>query len=215
MRLVLDALHVPGGSPSNLQDAVREAIAVVGAERALLALMDMPPEPLRDAISVLEVADADGIPWVALAPGDTPAIEGASAEALTRIGRRLAEGQWVVTPARVPSSGDRRETAWWVVDPATGRIRDEHETGRHMAEYAKTNEPVPSWAERMRDVACRVTRPAIAVASILFAVTSGNPDTAGLAKSIAKAGQTAEENRKRGEEARKIACLGKGGGAGG
>jgi hypothetical protein len=213
-RLVLDALHVPGTTGTGRMAAARDAAAVVGAERTLLALMGLEPEPLGDAVSVLQAADAADIPWVELAPGDTPSIEGASADTLARIRTRLAAGDRVITPARVPTAGDRRATAWWVIDATTGLVRDEHETGRHMAEYAKTNEPVPSWSERMREVACRAAAPAIVVASLLFAATGGAAGGDVLSK-IAKAGQMAEENRKKGEEARKVACLGTGGSAGG
>ncbi|MFN8518706.1 MAG: hypothetical protein U0667_04780 [Chloroflexota bacterium] len=210
-RLVLDALHVPGTPPASRAAATREAAAIVGAERTLLTLLGLEPQPLGDAASVLETADAASIPWVELAPGDDPSIEGASPDALARIRARLASGDRILTPTRVPTVGDRQATAWWVIDPVTGLIRDEHESGRHMAEYAKTNEPVPSWAERMRAVACRAVGPAIVAASLLFAVTGGDPNVGSLLGKVAKAGQMAEENRKKGEQARKIACLGSGG----
>lgn len=215
-RVVLDALDVPATPAPDRAAAARDAQAVVTAERALLRLLDLEPAPLGDAIGVFEAAAADSTPWLHLRPGDTPLIEGASDVAIARIARHLSDGAQILTPARAPERGSTRATAWWVIDPVTGLVRDQHESGRHgpFVEYSGQNARTVGWAERFRRASCRALGPLVVAAGIVFALGGATGDSAQLAKALAKTAQAAEENRRRGEQARKIACAGSGAASG-
>lgn len=212
-RLVLDALQVAGQRPIDRTSAARDAQAVVGAERALLTLLGAEPEHAGDAGSVFEAADAGSVPWMVLRPGDTADINGASADANARIARQLAAGNHVITPTRVPDQTSALGTAWWVLDPRTGVIRDEHQSGRHMAavDYANQNREVVGRAERFRRFACRATRPLMFAATLWWFGSGFDPAAGELLDEVATAAETAEANRRRGEEARGAACSGTGG----
>jgi hypothetical protein len=210
--LVLDALRVAGGHPTDRASAAREAQAVLGAERMLLELLDLEPAPLGDAASVFQAADTAGIPWTVFQPGDTPMVESASDDALARISRQLAAGNTIITPGRAPALGAERATAWWVVDPATGTVRDEHESGRHAvsADHATGNARTVGYAERFRRVSCRMVGPVMLAATLFYFGSGFGADAAELIDSIATMTEAAEENRRRGEAAREAACTGAG-----
>jgi hypothetical protein len=211
-RLVLDALHVPGDDPTDTLSAARDAQAVLGGERMLLDILGLEASPMADATSVFEAADAAGSPWTLLQPGDRPSIEGASDDALARIARQLAEGKVVIAPASAPALDGDRATAWWVVDPSTGIVRDEHETGRHAAatEYAGQNARTVSYAERYRRLSCRLVGPVMLAATLFYFGSGFSADAAELVDSVATMTEAAEENRRRGEAAREAVCTGAG-----
>ncbi len=211
-RVVLDALQVPGAVPSDRGAAARDAQAVVGAERALMELLGIEPTPLGDAASVFEAAETAGIPWTVLRPGDTPAIEGASPDTSARVARQLAAGNHVLTPSSVPAVASGRGTAWWSVDPDTGVVRDEHESGRHseFAEYSNQNAQTVGYAERFRRFACSASRPIMLAATLWWFGSGFDPSAGALLDEVATAAEAAEANRRRGEEARQAACAGAG-----
>ncbi|MET0773368.1 MAG: hypothetical protein ABWZ82_09805 [Candidatus Limnocylindrales bacterium] len=211
-RLVLDALRVPGNRPSDPASAARDAQAVLGAERMLLDLLQLEPLALGDAASVFGAADAEGVPWTVLRPGDTAEIDGASDDALARIARQLAAGNTVITPASAPALGSERGTAWWVVDPTTGYIRDEHESGRHavMGDHATHTARTVGWSERFRRVSCRMVGPVMLAATLWYVGSGFSTDSATLLEEVATMTEAAEENRRRGEAAREVACAGAG-----
>ena len=153
-RLVLDALHVPGDHPIDPASAARDAQAVVGAERMLLELLGLEPLALGDAASVFEAADAAGIPWAVLRPGDTAEVEGASDDALARIARQLAAGNTVITPASAPAVGSDRGAAWWVVDRRRGPSA--MSTSRAVIRRPPSTRPTTPgrWAMRNATAAC-------------------------------------------------------------
>jgi hypothetical protein len=185
---------------------------VLGAERMLIELLGLEPTPLGDAASVFAAAAAAGIPWRVFRPGDQVQVDGASAEATARIARRLAAGHTVITPASAPTLGPRRGTAWWVVDPTTGIIRDEHESGRHAttAEHATHNARTVGYAERFRRLSCRMVGPVMLAATLWYFGSGYSADAATLLEEVATMTEAAEENRRRGEAAREAACAGAG-----
>lgn len=105
-----------------------------------------------------------------------------------------------------------RGTAWWSIDPRTGVIRDEHESGRHweFAEYTANNARTVGYAERFRRFACSVSRPIMLAATLWWFGSGFDPAAGSLLEELATAAETAEANRRRGEEARQAACAGAG-----
>lgn len=130
--LVLDAPWVPADPPADVAAAARDAIATMLAERSLAAIAGI-PDGAGSASGVLAAARAAGAALGALAGPGAPIPDGASALATARIGARLAAGETVVVPSLVPIVDGRGVLAWYVVDPVTGLVRDEHENGRHTA----------------------------------------------------------------------------------
>ena len=210
-RVVLDALHVPGPHELDAAGIASDAQAVVAAEALMLDLLELPDVPLGDAAAVFEAVHDQGIGLTWLAPGDDPAIPGASAAAQARMQQQLAAGQSLLTPMFAPSLSGVTTTAWWTRDPASGLLRDEHESGRHqvMAEETVQTEQSITWAERYRRLACRYSGVVALAASLLFIGTGGEVGGDAV-KAVVKIAQTAEENRKRGDAATKIACAGSG-----
>ncbi len=209
-RLVLDALHVPGKPPSDASAAARDAEAVLGAESLILRLLDLQPVPSSDATAVFDAARAEGIPLRWLVPGDGPSIPGASADAVARMAQRLREGDLLLTPASVPEEAGVSQTAWWVVDPLTGVVRDEHESGRHqVGENAVEDQTAVRAAKAYEPMSCRLGGVLVLAA---FLLTVGLPGLqsppAQLIGAIAKTYAAAEKNRQAGEAALKIACRG-------
>lgn len=209
--VVLDALHVPGPDDLDAPGIASDAQAVVAAETLMLDLLELRDVPLGDAAAVFEAAHDQGIGLRWLAPGDDPSIPGASAAAQARMRQRLTAGQSLLTPVSAPSLAGVTTTAWWTRDPASGLWRDEHESGRHadMVEDTVQTEQSITWAKRYRDLACRYAG-AVALAGSLLYVGTGGAVGGDAVKGVVKIAQTAEENRKRGEAATKIACAGSG-----
>jgi hypothetical protein len=79
-----------------------------------------------------------------------------------------------------------------------------------MAERAIQEGQTLSWGERFRRLGCRIAGPLAIAGSILFGASGGTAG-ADIVKAAVKIATAADENRKRGEAARKIACLGTGG----
>jgi hypothetical protein len=130
--------------------------------------------------------------------------------------RQVAAGNEIITPASVPAIASGRGTAWWVVDPETGTVRDEHESGRHaeFAEYSNQNAQTVGYAERFRRFACAASRPIMLATTLWYFGSGFGSDAANLLEEVAsaaEAAEAAEENRRRGEEARAAACSGAGG----
>ena len=159
---------------------------------------------------MFRAADDAGIAWTLLAPGDHPVIDGASADTLARIEARLGEGALVLTPAAVPAAVGSRATAWWLIDPGSGLVRDEHQSGRHaaMGEYTGTNATPAIGADRFRRMMCRVGGVVVVAVGVLaLGYPAGTGTATGdLVKQFGKAAELADENRRRGEFARMLAC---------
>lgn len=170
IRFTFDVLEVPAGeapdtgdatttadseaTPSRMGSAAREAAAILGAETFLGALVGSPTGGIDDTAGVLDAVAADGIAWRLLAPGDRPEIDGATADALARIDRQLAQGNRLLVPATAPERDGRRGLAWWVIDPVAGTIRDEHQSGRHTAlpEEGRQTSEASAWSRHYRRV---------------------------------------------------------------
>ncbi len=139
-----------------------------------------------------------------------PQVSGASPQALARMSARLADGYTLVTPATAPAVYGKAKTAWWLVDPVTGAVRDEHESGRHQAnvEYGGTNATTESstWS-RFCAFANSMRTPIFIAAVALYAATGGESG-GGAISAINKIAQGREAQRKAGEKALQIACPG-------
>jgi hypothetical protein len=207
VRLVFDALHVPAVAGADPAAAARDAQAVLGAETLLTSFVGLGVDDVEDAAGVFRLARNAGTPMTLLEPGDAPTIEGASGAALARMTQRLAGGLALLTPSIAPTANGSTGTAWWTIDPATGVVRDEHESGRHSqtVEYSGNTERSLTMGERFRRIACKITGPVVIAASLIFAATGGDVG-ADVLKGMAKAAQMAEERRREGEKARQIAC---------
>jgi hypothetical protein len=207
VRLVFDAVHVPGTTGADRLSAARDAQAVLGAEALLTAFVGLDEDDVEDAGGVFRLTRDAGSPLVLLQPGDVPLIERASAAALARMGQRLDAGLSLLTPSVAPTADGTTRTAWWTVDPSTGVVRDEHESGRHSqtVEYSGTTERSLTMGERFRRIACKITGPVVIAASLVFVATGGQIG-GDVLKNVAKTAQLTEERRRQGEEARKIAC---------
>jgi hypothetical protein len=147
------------------------AASTVLAERELLN-RDVPVSGVgaaNDALGAFDVATALGTRMVALRPGG--AVQATAAipdEARARMSAYLARGASLLEPVPEVAQAGGPPYAFWIVDPASGTLRDENAFGRHPegAEDAEVTEevavkPVPKW----RILACRV------VAAAMIAVT--------------------------------------------
>ena len=90
--------------------------------------------PAPDVAAIFARARADRIPLLVIVPATPDRAESVSAAsgAKARLRARLAEGWIVVLPERAVSFGAEPVIGWWLVNPATGVVLDEMESGRHQ-----------------------------------------------------------------------------------
>ncbi|HKZ92864.1 MAG TPA: hypothetical protein VJZ50_12065 [Candidatus Limnocylindrales bacterium] len=203
-RFVLDALEVPTAPTPDRLTAAQDAQALLGAEALLTALLDGDAASTSDSVSVLRGEAPTGL--VTIGPDDIGSLPaGLSPQARARMTERLGDGYWLMTPAAPAADG----TAWWYVDPRTGLVRDEHESGRHSAaEDIIVRSQALSRTERIRRFACRVAMPAAIAASIIFTL-AGSPEGPKLQRAVYNvATQTARREEQR--KAAQAACSGTG-----
>jgi hypothetical protein len=202
---------VPAIAPADSGQAARDAQAVLDAEGMLVAVTGGTIDPLGDASSVFQAAAKAATPLVTLAPGETPLITGASPAALARMTVRLADGYTLLTPATAPALYGTARTAWFLVDPASGVVRDEHENGRHPAnvEYGGQTARTTSKWQKFCNLAFRLRAPLL-VASIALAGATGFDAKSGgaLMKAIGKTGSALYKRREEADKALKLACPG-------
>lgn len=210
-RVVLDALHVPAFAGADAAAAAADAAAIPAAEHLLAALAGEALSRADNAGSVLAVARAAQKALVKLADGQAE-VGGASADALARMAEDIAAGRAVLAPERAVMMDGRAVLAWWTIDLQTGLVRDRHENGRHSetVEYETTNTPGLTAADRFRRFACTIVRPLALAGAIIFAASGGTAGT-DIVKAAAKIATAADETRKKGQAATKIACMGQGG----
>ena len=175
-QLVLDAAYVPGYPPSDALDAARDARSVITAEAAMLSMLAESAASLADVGSVFEAARTSGIPMTRLEPGDPIDVGGLSEQAQARIEARLDGGYSLLTPSQAPSIGGLSQTAWFVIDPATGVVRDEHESGRHqMGEEAPQQGNALARTETTRKTTCAASKGWFLAIALFLSVLAG-PD---------------------------------------
>jgi hypothetical protein len=210
-RVLFDAVHAPVWSAADTVAAAADAAAIPAAEQLLAALAGETLARRDNAGSVLAVARAAGRELRVLAPG-TEAFGEGSADARARIGDDLAGGKTVVVPASPVRMDGTAVLAWWTIEPASGLVRDRHENGRHSetVEYETTNVPGLTAAERFRRFACKIVLPLAIAGSAVFAITGGEAGGS-MIKAAVKIATAADETRKKGQAATKIACMGTGG----
>jgi hypothetical protein len=206
-RFVLDALLVPAANPPDAATAARDAQATLAAEAMLAAMAGDVSGALDDASGVFDAARTAGTPWLVLRPGDQVRPAGASEGAQARIDARLADGYWIVTPATAPGADGVTSLAWWLVDPDTGVVRDEHEQGRHaaVAEYGGQNAQTTSRWQSFCNLAWSIRRGFVVAAAALFIGTGGAAGGDAL-KAVVKIVEAQQQNQKAGDEALRIAC---------
>ncbi len=196
-RLVLDALHVPAASPQDAVEAAHDAQAILAAEQMILVATGEVPATLGSAGAVFDAARRDAIPLSVLGPGDTPQVPGASGQALMRMNIRLEDGFRLVTPSTAPSVDGITRTAWYVIDPSTGLVRDEHESGRHVdiSEEAGEQGEAASLLGKARKLVCTLGNKwnmAVVIFGSLLAL-GGEPGAAH--RSARGAGRGSDEGR--------------------
>jgi hypothetical protein len=155
--------------------------------------------PLSSAAQVFEAARAASIPLVVLKPGETAnTLSGLSADALVRLNKRLADGYGAISPQSAPTIDGATATAWWLIDPVTGTIRDEHESGRHqvLPERAAKECQSVGWAVKFR----RLHR-AITIVMTLGAATLMASGQGEAGKELGETVQEMEDKKKKAEEA--------------
>lgn len=208
--LTFDALHVPARGPSDDRSAARDALAVLAAEQMLAGIAGDTDGSAADSAAVLAQAYANGTEFVSLAPGDTLQGVTASTEALVRMQARLDDGFALLAPERPVVVDGEEATAWWTVDPVSGVVRDEHESGLHAesAEYSITTSRSISMMDRFRRLGCSIARPVAGVALVLFLATGaggGSPLYTPLSAVSSAASKRAESEAAR-KAAEKAAC---------
>lgn len=215
-RLILDMLHVPAGPIHGTAAAAADAVASVAAESLLASLLgDEGSLDAGDSWDVLEVARLAGIPFVSYGPGDLPAVSGASAEAHARMEDRLAAGLHLLTPSRVPAIDGIERTAWWLIDPVSGVVRDEHEDGRHqqLTEERIAQEPGRRARRPLHEHwACRLVLRAVGSSMLVLFLATGGTDPSSLAgiKGGGLMSLDSRERQRRTEKAVEAACRGRG-----
>jgi hypothetical protein len=147
------------------------AASAVLAERELLN-GDVPVTGIgaaNDALGAFDVAKALGMPIVALRPGGAvQPSPGIPDEARVRMSAYVARGDSLLEPVPKVAQSGGPPYAFWIVDPASGTLRDENAAGRHqdLPEDAEVTEevaikPVSKW----RIIACKVA------AAVMIAAT--------------------------------------------
>lgn len=140
-RSVVDVVQNPrrvlalDGGRSLPSAALRAGVWETATEH--LALRAEGPVEVSDAFTFAAAADAAGVVWRTLRPGDAaPADLPAASRAA--IADDLAAGYAVVAPTTVPAGSP--EASWWRVDPATGVALGRAGDGRGQAatEYSAT-----------------------------------------------------------------------------
>jgi len=209
-QLVFDALHVPVADPRDVAEAARDGSAIVAAEGMLIAIAGFTPHPFGSADAVFAAAAKAGTALVLLSPGDALAITGASPRALARMGRALAAGRRILTPAVAPSLYGTARTAWFAIDPVTGIVRDEHDSGRHsgMTEDVSNRTAGPSGWQKFCTFAERIGRPVALTIALMVSVVpaSMNKGADLFAKGAAKVAAEKDVSRRKREVARQVAC---------
>jgi hypothetical protein len=114
----------------------------------------------NDALGAFDVATTLGTRFVALRPGGAVQASAAiPAEARARMSAYLARGTSLLEPVPEVAQAGGPPYAFWIIDPASGTLRDENAFGRHPEGAEDTTvtkevaiKPVPKW----RILACKV-----------------------------------------------------------
>ena len=204
-RVILDALHVPGRYPTDASGAARDAYSALVAEAMLHSAAADEADPLGSATGVFRAARAAGTPMLHVADvADLDTVQ-ASEAALARLGERVAAGYTAVVPATPPTVGKASATSWFLIDPVTGIVRDQHENGRHT-EYGERagveGGTKPGLLRSTWNSACRLGKSygmAVMMAVVLVSPAGGD-------NAVRSAVQQTVEQQKRLDRARAAAC---------
>lgn len=118
---------------------------------------------------ILEATDAAGITWLALTDPSAAANLPWNADSRARLARSMATGWVAVVPERAVRLGERDRVGWWLIDPATGRARDEMDDGRGVS---ASDETVIITRVSLRNLAAQ-RRFGLCLAGLTVAVASG------------------------------------------
>jgi hypothetical protein len=140
----------PGGSPHVLAGVLDQV-----AEQVLI-------EPLAGADAGNVVAPTVGMVFAEAARAgveivavtDPAALDslGHGADAVARMRAAVEAGLAVVVPAAPVSIGGREVAGWWLVDPVSGRVRDEMDNGRGYAGARLALAAAPDYAALLNNV---------------------------------------------------------------
>ena len=120
---------LPGGLLAGVASHVAERSLLDGTLATPFGL-EVPPREARSVGRLFELAAEQGIAFRVhqpSAPVEVP--EDASAEARELIIRALDSGLVVIAPERTIEIGGHTWLGWWLVDPVTGVVRDQFESG--------------------------------------------------------------------------------------
>jgi len=186
------------------------AAAAVLAERAvvnsdpLLSTGNLGATTSNDALVAFDRATANGTHVVALHPADAPPPQSSaiSGEARARISAHLAGGASVLALAPDGAETGGPTYAYWIVDPASGTLRDENAFGRHQEaeEEAETTEEIAVRnACKFSSLANKVALFARVAVLAIGVATGGQGDSGGaqLAKAVAKTIEAQGQNEQK------------------
>jgi len=210
--LALDALHVPGLVQRDAAAAALDAEAVLGAESFLISLVAEGPAGSDGARAVFHAAETEMVPLTILRPGAAIDIPGIDEDARARMSLRLTQGLSLLVPARAVLIEGASVSAWWVIDPATGSVRDETQDGRH----APAGESVPlwkrahKWAQTYCPVGLKIAKATMLSAALLGVGSGVHVPPTEFLRGVGESLEVREKTRKLVEEAATTACQGVG-----
>ena len=153
--MTMDILHrqptvVATGKPESgdVHPLVRAGVLDQVAEQVLLdPVLRGATEPDMSALSVGAVfaeAKKNGVAFAVVNDAASLGRVTVSPEAGIRISKALEIGLVAIVPEQPVEIGGQAVSAWWLVDPATGRTRDETEQGRGFASGGMPGTTMPA-----------------------------------------------------------------------
>jgi hypothetical protein len=173
------------------------AAASVLAERQSIDGSSKSAPTDTDALVAYDRATASGSSLVAFHPGDAVQQAAIPADARVRIANHLSGGASLLAPSTDTGLGGGPPYAFWIIDPATGTLRDENVFGRHqeLGEEAETDEAAIKTTSKWKSLACRIA------VGIMIAVTDDSSAAEGKTFEDSQAAVEAAEDEEESEAA--------------
>lgn len=167
--MTMDILHrqptvIATGEPKSegVHPLVRAGVLDQVAEQVLLdPVLRGASEPDMSALSVGTVfaeAAKNGVPFAVVTDAASLGRVTVSAEAVIRVTKALEKGLVVIVPEQPVEIAGKAVSAWWLVNPTTGRTRDETEQGRGFASGGVPGHYVPARFTAVVDYGLLLTR---------------------------------------------------------
>jgi hypothetical protein len=129
------------GAPDELHPAVLAGVTDQVAEQIVIEEAARVGEEAGNVVfganvgTILGAAVDQGIPIRTLSGPDDLSGVALEVAAQVRVSNALAAGWIVIVPERSVELGGVARSGWWLIDPATGRTRDELDTGKGSASF--------------------------------------------------------------------------------